>query len=60
MPNNPIQEINEAMTKHRFRFGEEWYTICITIDDWWIEESVDMSTKMMAAGEEFALDHGMK
>ena len=50
----------EAMTKHRFRFGEEWYTICVTIDDWWIEESVDMSTKMMAAGEEFALDHGMK
>ena len=48
------------MTKHRFRFGEEWYTICITIDDWWIEESVDMSTKMMTAGEEFALDHGMK
>ena len=47
-------------TKHKFYYGEETYTICITTDDWWIEEPVDMSTKMMAAGEEFALEHGMK
>ena len=47
----------EAMTKHRFRFGEEWYTMCITIDDWWLEECVDMSENMLAAGEEFAIEH---
>lgn len=47
------------MTRHRFRFGEETYTICITIDDWWIEESLEMSNLMMKCGEEFALDHGM-
>jgi hypothetical protein len=46
------------MTKHRFRFGEDWYTICVTIDDWWLEEElVDMSDDMMRAGEEFAIEH---
>ena len=49
---------NSTITKHRFRFGEEWYTICITIDDWWLEEElVDMSDDMMRAGEEFAIEH---
>ena len=64
-PRNPSQAslgirkrlYGEAMTKHRFRFGEEWYTICITIDDWWLEECVDMSEDMMKAGEEFAIEH---
>ncbi len=47
------------VTRHRFRFGEETYTICVTKDDWWIEESLNMSDLMMRCGEEFALDHGM-
>jgi len=49
--------MNNKITKHRFRFGEEWYTMCITIDDWWIEEVGDMSDDMMRAGEEFAIEH---
>jgi hypothetical protein len=49
---------NNTITRHRFRFGEEWYTMCITIDDWWLEEElVDMSDDMMRAGEEFAIEH---
>ena len=47
------------VTKHKFYYGEETYTICITKDDWWLEEPVDMSELMMRCGEEFALDHGM-
>ena len=47
------------VTKHKFYYGEETYTICVTKDDWWLEESVDMSDLMMKCGEEFALDHGM-
>jgi hypothetical protein len=32
--------------------------MCITIDDWWLEEElVDMSDDMMRAGEEFAIEH---
>ncbi len=50
---------DKPVTKHNFRYGEETYTICITIDDWWLDESVDMSERMMKAGTEFALDHGM-
>jgi hypothetical protein len=46
-------------TKHKFYYGEETYTICVTKDDWWLEEPVDMSELMMKCGEEFALDHGM-
>ena len=47
-------------TRHRFRYGEETYTICITTDDWWLEDGPsDMSNLMMKCGEEFALDHGM-
>jgi hypothetical protein len=46
-------------TRHKFYYGEETYTICVTKDDWWLEESVDMSELMMKCGEEFALDHGM-
>jgi len=49
--------MTNKITKHRFRFGEEWYTMCITIDDWWIEEVGDMSDDMMRAGEEFAIEH---
>lgn len=48
---------NSTITKHRFRFGEEWYTMCITTDDWWLEECVEMSQNMLAAGEEFAIEH---
>jgi len=50
---------DKAFTKHRFRFGEEWYTICVSMDDWWLEEPVDMSEGMMRAGNEFALENGM-
>ena len=51
----------EAMTKHKFYYGEETYTICVTTDDWWLEDGpADMSNLMMKCGEEFALDHGMK
>jgi YgiT-type zinc finger domain-containing protein len=47
-------------TKHKFRYREEEYTICITRDDWWLEDGPsDMSERMMKAGEEFALEHGM-
>ena len=46
-------------TKHNFYYGEETYTICVTKDDWWLEESINMSDLMMKCGEEFALDHGM-
>ena len=46
-------------TKHKFYYGEETYTICVTKDDWWIEEVGDMSERMMRAGEEFALENGM-
>jgi hypothetical protein len=48
---------NNTVTKHKFYYGEETYTICITIDDWWIEEVGDMSDDMMRAGEEFAIEH---
>jgi hypothetical protein len=48
------------MKSYPFRYGEETYTICVTSDDWWIEESIpDMSERMMRAGTEFALEHGM-
>lgn len=48
------------MTKHKFRYGEDWYTICVTQDDWWIEESIfDMPEGMLRAGNEFALENGM-
>ena len=47
------------VTKHKFRYGEETYTICITVDDWWLDEPVDMSERMMKAGTEFALENGM-
>ena len=50
---------NTEATKHKFYYGEETYTICVTKDDWWIEEVGDMSDKMMEAGEEFALENGM-
>ena len=50
---------NTEATKHKFYYGEETYTICVTKDDWWLEECVDMSDKMMEAGEEFALENGM-
>jgi len=47
-------------TKHKFYYGEETYTICVTKDDWWLEDGPsDMSELMMKCGEEFALDHGM-
>jgi hypothetical protein len=46
---------NAEATKHKFYYGEETYTICVTKDDWWIEEVGDMSERMMRAGEEFAL-----
>jgi hypothetical protein len=29
---------NTQATKHKFYYGEETYTICVTKDDWWIEE----------------------
>ena len=47
------------MKKHKFRYGEENYTICITRDDWWIEEPVDMPERMISAANEFALENGM-
>lgn len=50
-------QFNNTLTKHRFKFGEKYYTICITDDDWWLEEPVDMSEDMMRAGEEFAIAH---
>ena len=50
---------DKEATKHKFYYGEETYTICITIDDWWIEESLNMSDLMMKCGEEFALENGM-
>ena len=53
-------EMNDkTVTKHKFYYGEETYTICITMDDWWLDEPVDMSEGMMRAGEEFALENGM-
>jgi len=51
---------DKEATKHRFRFGEEWYTICVTKDDWWLEDGpADMSNLMMKCGEELALENGM-
>jgi len=50
---------NTEVTKHKFYYGEETYTICVTKYDWWLEEPVDMSELMMKCGEEFALDNGM-
>jgi hypothetical protein len=50
---------DKEVTKHKFYYGEETYTICVTKDDWWLEECVDMSDNMMKAGEEFALENGM-
>ena len=48
------------ITEHNFSWGEETYTICVSEDDWSIDESlVDMSEAMMKAGTEFALEHGM-
>ena len=47
------------MKKHKFRYGEEEYTICITRDDWWIEEPVDMPERMISSANEFALENGM-
>jgi len=50
---------DKPITKHKFRYGEEEYTICITRDDWWIDEPVDMPERMITAANEFALEHGM-
>jgi len=50
---------DKEATKHKFYYGEETYTICVTKDDWWLEEPVDMSELMMKCGEEFALENGM-
>jgi uncharacterized protein with PIN domain len=47
------------MKKHKFRWGEEEYTICITQDDWWMDDPVDMSERMIRGANEFALEHGM-
>ena len=48
------------MTKHKFRYKEEHYTMCITLDDWWLEDGPSyMSEGMMKAGQEFALERGM-
>lgn len=47
------------MKKHKFRYGEEEYTICITRDDWWLDECVEMSERMIKAANEFALENGM-
>ena len=47
------------MKKHKFRYGEEEYTICITKDDWWIDEPVDMPERMISSANEFALENGM-
>jgi len=48
------------MKKHKFRYGEEEYTMCIMINDWWLEDGpADMSNRMMDAGEEFAMENGM-
>lgn len=48
------------MTKHKFRYKEEHYTMCITLDDWWLEDGPsDMSEGMIKSGQEFALEHGM-
>jgi uncharacterized CHY-type Zn-finger protein len=51
---------DKEATKHKFYYGEETYTICVTKDDWWLEDGpADMSNRMMDAGEEFALENGM-
>jgi len=50
---------DKEATKHKFYYGEETYTICVTKDDWWLEESLNMSDLMMKCGEEFALENGM-
>jgi len=50
---------DKEATKHKFYYGEETYTICVTRDDWWLEESLNMSDLMMKCGEEFALENGM-
>lgn len=50
---------NKQATKHKFRYGEETYTIFITKDDWWIDEPVDMPERMITAANEFALENGM-
>ena len=49
------------MNKYPFKYNEETYTICVTNDDWWIEEEIEeMPERMMQAGTEFALEHGME
>jgi hypothetical protein len=51
---------DKEATKHKFYYGEETYTICVTRDDWWLEDGpADMSNLMMKCGEEFALENGM-
>jgi hypothetical protein len=51
---------DKEATKHKFYYGEETYTICVTTDDWWLEDGpADMPNRMMDAGEEFALENGM-
>ena len=51
---------DKEATKHKFYYGEETYTICVTRDDWWLEDGpADMSNRMMDAGEEFAMENGM-
>ena len=49
------------MTRYKFHYNENDYTICVTNDDWWIEEELEeMPLGMIRAGTEFAMEHGME
>lgn len=47
------------MNKVKLRYGEDTYTLCVTPDDWWVEECVDMPERMIATANEVALENGM-
>lgn len=47
------------INKVKFRWGEETYTLCVTKDDWWVEDVGDMPERMITYANELALENGM-
>ena len=48
------------MIKGKFRYGEDWYDITVTENDWYVHDVGDMPERMISAANEFALEHGMR
>ena len=54
----PVSE-EAHVNKVKFRWCEETYTLCVTKDDWWVEDVGDMPERMITYANELALENGM-